>query len=42
MKLAKKSIPFGRIVITLASRNALPTATHVPTLAAPILQLINR
>ena len=42
MKLAKKSIPFDRIAITHASRSGLPTATHAPTLAAPILQLTNR
>jgi hypothetical protein len=42
MKLAKKSIPFDLIVITRASRSAFPTASHAPTLAAPILQLIDR
>ncbi len=42
MKLARKSIPFDLIVITPASRSGLPSATHAPTLARPILQLINR
>jgi hypothetical protein len=42
MKLAKKSIPFDHIVTTRASRSALPTVTHAPTLAAPILQLTDR
>ena len=38
MKSAKKSIPFVLIVITRASRSGLPTASHAPTLAEPILQ----
>ncbi len=42
MKSAKKETPFDPIVITRASRNGPPTATHAPTLAAPILQLINQ
>jgi hypothetical protein len=42
MKLAKKSIPFDHTVITRASGSGLPSASHAPTLAAPILQLINQ